>query len=83
MPNPYKKHYPGPGYNENPRRYMEVPSTGTRGNVKKGHLQATLRGPMLGPDRRSKKNRYHTDLAVFHRGKGGTRRRRGRGTRRR
>jgi hypothetical protein len=74
-PNPYKKHYTPRVPRKNPQRYRAVPSTGTRDNVKSYGQQVTLRGLMLGPDRRSKKNKYHTDLAIFHKGKAGTRRR--------
>jgi hypothetical protein len=59
----------------NPQRYLNQVSRGTRANVEDYHQEATLRGPLLGPDRRSKKNPYHTDLAEYHK-KGGRRTRR-------
>lgn len=59
----------------NPQRYLDQVSRGTRANLG-DHLQkTTLRGPLLGVDRRSKKNPHHTDLDTYHK-KSGTRRRR-------
>ena len=73
--NPYARKYPPKQSRRNSQRYRDVPSTGTRDNVNSYGQHVTLRGPMLGPDRRSKKNPYHTDLAIFHKGKGGRTRR--------
>ena len=56
---------------EFPHRHLGNASKGTRGNADR----RTLRGPLLGVDRRSKKNPHHTDLDTYHK-KGGTRRRR-------
>ena len=59
----------------NPQRYLDQVSRGTRTNLGDYLQETTLRGPLLGPDRRSKKNPHHTDLHTYHK-KGGTRRRR-------
>ena len=59
----------------NPQRYFDQVSRGTRTNLGDYLQETTLRGPLLGPDRRSKKNPHHTDLHTYHK-KGGTRRRR-------
>ena len=59
----------------NPQRYHDQVSRGTRANLGDHLQEATIRGPLLGPDRRSKKNPHHTDLHTYHK-KGGTRRRR-------
>ena len=74
MPDPYKKHYPKREFRKNPQRYLAHASTGTRANLTDYHQQATIRGPLLN-HRRSQKNPYLTDMAVYYK-KGGTRRRR-------
>jgi hypothetical protein len=65
----------------NPQRYLNQVSRGTRANIKDYGQEATLRGPLLGPDRRSKKNPYHTDIPTG--GRTQRRHRKHRSTRRR